>query len=86
MPALEVVEVVAGSPHITLGQVREYLLEVVGSHAASLAAETSRTHQYNADTNTMKGKITHLRSRSDWACLCTYVCVCLLRCHIYTSG
>ncbi|KAK4311546.1 hypothetical protein Pmani_016962 [Petrolisthes manimaculis] len=62
MPALEVVEVVAGSPHITLGQVREYLLKVVGSHAASLNTETTRTNQYTTNTTTMKGKITHLRN------------------------
>lgn len=62
MPALEVLEVLASSPHITLGQVRDYLLGVVASHSATLASEASRSQQYAQETGKMRDTIRDLRT------------------------
>lgn len=62
MPALEVMEVLASSPHITLGQVRDYLLGVVASHSSTLAAEASRSQQYAQETSKMRDTIRDLRT------------------------
>ncbi|XP_063842053.1 vacuolar protein sorting-associated protein 11 homolog isoform X3 [Scylla paramamosain] len=62
MPALEVMEVLASSPHITLGQVRDYLLGVVASHSSTLAAEASRSQQYAQETAKMRDTIRDLRT------------------------
>lgn len=63
MPPLEVLEVLASSPHITLGQVRDYLLGVVASHSATLASETTRSQQYSQETAKMRDTIRELRTR-----------------------
>lgn len=63
LPPLEVVDQLARSPHITLGQVRDYLLRVVSTHSATLANETSRTEQYSQETTKMRDTIRELRTR-----------------------
>lgn len=63
LPPLEVVDQLAASPHITLGQVRDYLLRVVSAHSATLTAETSRTEQYSCDTAKMRETIDGIRTR-----------------------
>lgn len=63
MPALEVMEVLSSSPHITLGQVRDYLLGVVASHSTMLASETARSQQYSQETAKMRDTIRELRTR-----------------------
>ncbi|XP_050725825.1 vacuolar protein sorting-associated protein 11 homolog isoform X2 [Eriocheir sinensis] len=62
MPALEVMEVLSSSPHITLGQVRDYLLGVVASHSTMLASETTRSQQYSQETAKMRDTIRELRT------------------------
>ncbi|XP_047483617.1 vacuolar protein sorting-associated protein 11 homolog isoform X2 [Penaeus chinensis] len=62
LPPLEVVDQLAASPHITLGQVRDYLLRVVSAHTATLTAETSRTEQYSCDTAKMRETINGIRT------------------------
>ncbi|XP_042231236.1 vacuolar protein sorting-associated protein 11 homolog isoform X2 [Homarus americanus] len=62
LPPLEVVDQLATSPHISLGQVREYLLRVVSTHSATLASETTRTQQYSEETARMRETIRELRT------------------------
>ncbi|XP_069193192.1 vacuolar protein sorting-associated protein 11 homolog isoform X1 [Procambarus clarkii] len=62
LPPLEVVDQLATSPHISLGQVREYLLRVVSTHSATLAAEAARTQQYSQETSRMRDTIRELRT------------------------
>ncbi|RXG51486.1 Vacuolar protein sorting-associated protein 11-like protein [Armadillidium vulgare] len=57
MPALEVVELITSSPHVTLGQVRDYLLKVVDSHSSSLNAERSLTENNKSETERLKNSI-----------------------------
>ncbi|XP_071522606.1 vacuolar protein sorting-associated protein 11 homolog isoform X2 [Panulirus ornatus] len=62
MPPLEAVDQLAASPHITLGQVRDYLLRVVSAHTSTLATETARTKQYSEETSKMRESIRELRT------------------------
>uniref|UniRef100_A0AAW0WVG1 RING-type domain-containing protein n=1 Tax=Cherax quadricarinatus TaxID=27406 RepID=A0AAW0WVG1_CHEQU len=62
LPPLEVVDELANSPHITLGQVRDYLLRVVSTHSATLSTETARTQQYSQETTKMRDTIHELRT------------------------
>ncbi|XP_076042625.1 vacuolar protein sorting 11 isoform X2 [Oratosquilla oratoria] len=62
LPPLEVVDRLASSPHITLGQVREYLVGVLSAHSVTLNEENERTAQYAKETEEMRETISNIRS------------------------